>query len=155
MDPFILNFGVRMRWMVSLTPWPPCPLGKSPRYPLNRKLGGPENRSGCFREKSVTPAGNRTIFLGHQLLASSPYCLHYPGSYCSGHTAADIHNVGGMQSDHLRVDRRDWTSWPSRLMVSFRITGIEGALCCRRINYLKTKIRKTISWLVVYVILLP
>jgi hypothetical protein len=34
------------RWVVSFTPWPLYPQGKSPLYPLDRKLGGPQSRSG-------------------------------------------------------------------------------------------------------------
>jgi hypothetical protein len=36
--------------------------GKKPRYPLDRKLGGPQNRSRyfCRTEKCLTPAGIRT-----------------------------------------------------------------------------------------------
>jgi hypothetical protein len=38
------------------------PLGKDPRYPLDRKLGGPQSRSGrCEEENNFsTPAGKRT-----------------------------------------------------------------------------------------------
>jgi hypothetical protein len=32
--------------VVSFTPWPLYPRGKSPRCPLDRTLGGPQNRSG-------------------------------------------------------------------------------------------------------------
>jgi hypothetical protein len=32
--------------MVSFTPHPLYPQGKSPRYPLDRKVGGPQSRSG-------------------------------------------------------------------------------------------------------------
>jgi hypothetical protein len=32
--------------VVSFTPWPLYPQGKSPWYPLNRRLGGPQSRSG-------------------------------------------------------------------------------------------------------------
>jgi hypothetical protein len=35
--------------------------GKEPRYPLERKLGGPQSRSGrCGAEKNLDPSGNRT-----------------------------------------------------------------------------------------------
>jgi hypothetical protein len=32
--------------VVSFTPRPLYPQGKSPQYPLDRRLGGPQNRSG-------------------------------------------------------------------------------------------------------------
>jgi hypothetical protein len=35
--------------------------GNCPRYPLDRRLGGPQSRSGHYgEEKNLTPAGNRT-----------------------------------------------------------------------------------------------
>jgi len=46
-----------MGWGVSLTPWPPLPLGKT-RYPLYRRLGGPQVRSG--RAKNHVPTGTRS-----------------------------------------------------------------------------------------------
>jgi hypothetical protein len=43
----------------------PCrfiPGGKKPRYPLDKRLGGPQSRFGCCREeKNLSPAGNRTL----------------------------------------------------------------------------------------------
>jgi hypothetical protein len=42
--------------MVSFTPRPLYPQGKSPWYPLNRKLGGPQNRSGHgVQDKNLSP----------------------------------------------------------------------------------------------------
>jgi hypothetical protein len=35
-----LHLGKRWRWVVSFTPQPLYRQGKSPRYPLDRKLGG-------------------------------------------------------------------------------------------------------------------
>jgi len=40
-----LNLGTRGGWVVSITPRPPLPPGKT-RYPLYRRLGGPRSRSG-------------------------------------------------------------------------------------------------------------
>jgi hypothetical protein len=44
--PHILELGTRWRWVVSFTPRPLYPQGKSLWYPLNRSLGGPQSRSG-------------------------------------------------------------------------------------------------------------
>jgi hypothetical protein len=38
--------GARWRWVVSFTPRPLYPQGKNPRYPLDKRLGGPQSRSG-------------------------------------------------------------------------------------------------------------
>jgi hypothetical protein len=43
--PRIFDLGTRWRWVVSFTPWPLYPQGKSPWYPLDRRLGGPQRRS--------------------------------------------------------------------------------------------------------------
>jgi hypothetical protein len=44
--PNILDLGTRWRWVMRLTPWPLYPQGKSPLYPLDRRLRGPQSRSG-------------------------------------------------------------------------------------------------------------
>jgi len=44
--PRILDLGTRWMWVVSFTPRPLYPKGKSPCYPLFRRLGGPHSRSG-------------------------------------------------------------------------------------------------------------
>ena len=48
----ILNFEPRWRWVVNITPRLLQP-GKEPRYLLNRRLGGPQKRSGRFGEGQV------------------------------------------------------------------------------------------------------
>jgi hypothetical protein len=46
---------------VSITILPLCPRGKSPPYTLDRRLGGPQRRSGRYREsKILNPIGIRT-----------------------------------------------------------------------------------------------
>jgi hypothetical protein len=41
--------------------WSASPQGKNPRYPLDRKLGGPQSRSGRRGEKKILdPTGTRT-----------------------------------------------------------------------------------------------
>jgi hypothetical protein len=57
----ILNFGTRCRWEAIFTLPPLYPRGSSPRYPLDRLLGGPQSRAGwCGEERKLAPAGNRT-----------------------------------------------------------------------------------------------
>jgi hypothetical protein len=52
----ILDLGTRWRWVVSFTLRPFCPHGKSPWYPLDRRLGGPQSRSaGGGEEKNSQP----------------------------------------------------------------------------------------------------
>jgi len=42
----VLDLGNRWRWVVSSTPRPLYPQGRSPCYPLDKRLGGPQSRSG-------------------------------------------------------------------------------------------------------------
>jgi hypothetical protein len=42
----ILDLGTRWRWVASFTPRPLYTQGKCPWYPLDRRLGGPQSRSG-------------------------------------------------------------------------------------------------------------
>jgi hypothetical protein len=44
--PCILDVGTRWWGVVSFTPQPLYPQGKSSWYPLDRRLGGPQSRSG-------------------------------------------------------------------------------------------------------------
>jgi hypothetical protein len=57
--PRILDLGTRWRWVASLTSRPLYPQGKSPWYPLDKRLGGPQSRSGCDGEEknSQPPPG--------------------------------------------------------------------------------------------------
>jgi hypothetical protein len=47
----ILDLVTIWRWVVSLTPRPLYPQGKSPWYPLDRRLGKPQSQSGHGGEK--------------------------------------------------------------------------------------------------------
>jgi hypothetical protein len=57
--PHILDLGTRWRWVVSFTLRPLYPQGKRPSYPLDRRLGGPQSRSGRGGEEknSQPPPG--------------------------------------------------------------------------------------------------
>jgi hypothetical protein len=41
----VIDLGIRWRWVVSFTPRPLNLRGKSPLYPLDRRLSGPHGRS--------------------------------------------------------------------------------------------------------------
>jgi hypothetical protein len=49
--PRILDLGTRWKWVVSFTPRPLYPQGRSPWYPFHRRLGGPQSRSGKVKGK--------------------------------------------------------------------------------------------------------
>jgi hypothetical protein len=61
--PRILDLGSSWKWVVSFAPRPLYLQGKSPRYPLDRRLGGPRSHSGRGGEEknSKPPPGNRTL----------------------------------------------------------------------------------------------
>jgi hypothetical protein len=60
-DPHFLDLGTSWRWVVNFTPRPLYPRGKSLRYPLDRRFGGPQSRSGRFGEKKILdPTETRT-----------------------------------------------------------------------------------------------
>jgi hypothetical protein len=74
-DPHFLNLGTSWRSVVSFTPLPLCPCGKCPRYPLDRRLGGPQSRSGRRGEdKILEPSGAQTP----TPLSSSPLPVAVP-----------------------------------------------------------------------------
>jgi hypothetical protein len=51
--PCVLHLGTRCRWVISFTPRPLYLQRKSPWYPLDRRLDGPQSRSGrCGEEKN-------------------------------------------------------------------------------------------------------
>jgi hypothetical protein len=61
-DPYFLDLGPTWRWMVSFTPRPLYPREKNSRYPLDRRLGGPQNRSGRHGEvKILAFTGTRSL----------------------------------------------------------------------------------------------
>jgi hypothetical protein len=52
----ILDLSTVWKWVVSFTLRPLYPQGKIPHYPLNRRLGGPQSRSGhCWEERYLLP----------------------------------------------------------------------------------------------------
>jgi hypothetical protein len=62
--PRIVDLGTSWRWVVSFTSQPLYPLWKSPRYPLDGRLGGPQNRSGLREEeKNLAPNITQTTSL--------------------------------------------------------------------------------------------
>jgi hypothetical protein len=57
--PRFFDLGTRWRLVVSFTPRPLYPQGKSPWYPLDKRLGEPQSRSGRGGEEknSQPPPG--------------------------------------------------------------------------------------------------
>jgi hypothetical protein len=72
----ILHLGTRWRWMVRFTPRPLYPWRKSSGCPFDRRMAGPQSRSGQCGVKSLNPARNRNP-------AVQPVACRYLGSYTS------------------------------------------------------------------------
>jgi hypothetical protein len=67
--------------VVSFTPRPLYLGGKSLRYSLDRRLGGPQSRSGRRGEEIILdPTGTRTPTSRSPARSQSLYTLRYPGS---------------------------------------------------------------------------
>jgi hypothetical protein len=81
-SPNIFDTRTRWRWFVSFTLLPLYSQGNSQQYPLDRRLDGPQSRSGHYGEdKNLVPARNRTP-------AVQPVACLYLGSSkreCSSH----------------------------------------------------------------------
>jgi hypothetical protein len=68
-EPHFLDLGTSWRWVISFTPRPLYPRRKSPWYPLDRRLDGPQSRSGWHGQENILdPTGTRTA----TPLSSSP-----------------------------------------------------------------------------------
>jgi hypothetical protein len=59
--PYIFSLSTRWKWVVSFTPRPLYPQGKSPWYPLDRRLGGPQIQSGCCGGEEMSCLGSKRI----------------------------------------------------------------------------------------------
>jgi hypothetical protein len=82
--------------VVSFTPQPFYLRGKSPRDPLDRRLSGPQNRSGRRgEEKLLTLPGLEIRPLGRPVCSQPLYRLCYSGSSYSVHCAGllDVQNI--------------------------------------------------------------
>jgi hypothetical protein len=52
-NPHFLGLGTSWKWVASFMTCSLYPWGKSPRYPLDRRLGGPQNWSGWHGEEKI------------------------------------------------------------------------------------------------------
>jgi hypothetical protein len=84
----ILDLGIRWRWMVSVTPLPRFTPRKDLRYPLDRRLGGPQSWSGhTLEEFSFASPGNEPQSSRRLVCSQTLYWLSYSSSaYARLHT---------------------------------------------------------------------
>jgi hypothetical protein len=85
--PYILDLGTRWKLVVNFTPRPLYPPGKSPWYPLYRRLGGPQSRSGhCAKYLNLNKlVSSCKAFMFHLRGYNVPCMAYVPrvDHYCS------------------------------------------------------------------------
>jgi hypothetical protein len=74
----ILEFGIRWRWVVTFTPRRLYSWENGPRYPFDRRLGGPQSRAGhCWRVKPLAPAFQTVARRYIDLAIPGPQEIHF------------------------------------------------------------------------------
>jgi hypothetical protein len=105
--------GTSWRWMISFTSLPLYPRGNSPRYLLDRRLGGPQSRSGRRGEKKILdPTGTGVALPTTQPLLIMPgwsvwYCRR---SYQTSLSRVDTPGLymGSLGAKSRPGDRLSW-----------------------------------------------
>jgi hypothetical protein len=89
--------------VVSFTPQPLYPQGKSPWYPLDRRLGGPQSRSGRGDEakNSQPPPGIEPLNPDRPARSPALYRLSYHGSYLQRHKYFNLSITGNADNYFL------------------------------------------------------
>jgi hypothetical protein len=130
-DPHFLDLGTSWRWVDKFTPRPLYPRGKNPRYPLDRRLGGPQSRSGRFGEEKIfDPTVKVKLSLqqvvkahrGVRLRGSQIFSRQSTHRWRWGWTMHIAHNYltmyhhhgllqNGFYSPNVQLARITWTTW--------------------------------------------
>jgi hypothetical protein len=94
----VLDFGTRWRWVISFTPHPLYPRGRSLPYPLDMKLGGPQSRryGRCWEAKISCPCRKSNPYL--------PSCIPSTVTHC--------HSVHNCMTVSNKTERMWKWSWP-------------------------------------------
>jgi hypothetical protein len=96
----ILHLGTRWRWVIRFTPRPFYPRRKSPRYPLDGRLGGPHSKFGlcgaekisCYCRKSNPGPALRSPFLYRVRVRVTLRLAVYRQSVHLGHKPLEDHD---------------------------------------------------------------
>ena len=105
--------GTRRGWVVSTTPRPHLPPGKT-RYPFYRRLGGPQGRSGWvenlistrIRSRTIQPVAQLLYQLSYPAPATKVFCLYFiarTGYKWGGSVSAPVSCPGRPESSAARV----------------------------------------------------
>jgi hypothetical protein len=107
--------------VVSFTPRPLYPRGKKSRYPFDRKLSGPQSRSGHGEVKILAPTRTRT----RTIRAPSPWLVAIPIalSRLSFHNYDTLINEGAIYTESGDF----WSALSLRLGHNFESSGKTGS----------------------------
>jgi hypothetical protein len=99
------------------------PRGKDPRYPLDRRLDGPQSRSGHrgYRKNPLPLPGIEPQSPGRPVRSQTLYWLSYPGPSC-GKTEdrKNIPNLKPVISKSWRLWFSQFTRWPRNTRLLFK-----------------------------------
>jgi hypothetical protein len=88
-DPHFLDLGSSWRWVVSFTPRPLHRRGRTSRFSLDRRLGGPQNRSWRLGDETVVlPVASRYTDCAIAAPSNRSTCYN---TFCAKYTF--FHNV--------------------------------------------------------------
>jgi hypothetical protein len=143
------SLGTRWMWVVSFTPQPLYPQGKSPWYPMERGMGGPQSQSGRGGEEK-----NSQLLPGpeHAIIQPLPSAvpLSYPGSlripvprYCQDSTLSASVPFYSLSCRSSKVRRSQNDKISSPLSVHGAHTNRNASECGRHIKNIHIYIRKT------------
>jgi hypothetical protein len=132
--------------MVSFTPRSLYPMGKSPRYPWDRRLGGPQNRSGrCGVETNLLP------LRGIELCPSRSYPFAIstePSRFLVVTSHSHLHGdfksnamklISSRESDIFNQETTSSQHWSSRVVcfvAGYKMRILFGLKCIAQLSYL-------------------
>jgi hypothetical protein len=90
------------------------PRGKDPRYPLYRRLGGPQSRSGHwgYRKNPLPPPGIEPRSPGRPARSQTLYCLSYPAphSISAVYKWEEIWDPKHCSHKNVNILQKKWTT---------------------------------------------
>jgi hypothetical protein len=102
------DLGTNWSWVISFTPRPLYLRGKSPRWPLYRRFGGPQSRSGRHGEEKILALPRLELrLLRPPARNQSLYRLSYPGSfyYLYKRTSVELARVFRLCKSRKRLEQ--------------------------------------------------
>jgi hypothetical protein len=128
--PLILDLGIRWRWVVSFMPRPLYPQGKSPWYPLDRRLDGTQSRSGRggLEKNSQPPSGIEPQNSDRPVRSPALYRLRYrgcPRHGCEDNIIMDVGEIGWEGVDWIHL-AQELVAVPCEHVMNRRVPEMSG-----------------------------